>query len=281
MNHLIQITKSDGTKQLFEEEKLVSSLKRVGAPIEAIEAVVDEIEKTMHEGMSTSEIYSKAFSLLRAHSHPVAVKYSVRRALLELGPDGFPFEKLVARIFRMWGYETLTDQILKGDCVEHEMDVVAWKGDSLAMVEAKYHHESGLKSDVKVALYVKARFDDLASQRFTYGGVARMLTERWLFTNTKFSDPAITYGTFHGLKMVGWNFPAQGNLHDILENNGLHPVTCITSLTPQQKRDLIGRNILVCVDVVSQPNILSDIGVKGADAQKVLDEAKLIVAQAK
>ena len=45
MNHLIRITKSDGTTQLFEEEKLVTSLKRVGAAPEIIDDIVDEIEK--------------------------------------------------------------------------------------------------------------------------------------------------------------------------------------------------------------------------------------------
>ena len=43
MNHLIRITKSDGTTQLFEEEKLVHSLKKAGALPEAIDEIVDEI----------------------------------------------------------------------------------------------------------------------------------------------------------------------------------------------------------------------------------------------
>ena len=64
MNHLIRITKSDGTTQLFEEEKLVSSLKRVGATPEAIDDIVDEVEKEMWEGIPTLEIYRRAFELL-------------------------------------------------------------------------------------------------------------------------------------------------------------------------------------------------------------------------
>ena len=114
MNHLIQITKSDGTKQLFEEEKLVSSLKRVGANDEMIDDVVEEIGNEIHDGMTTSEIYSRAFELLRKHSSKVASKYSIRRAMVELGPDGFPFEKFVARLFKMWGYESVTDQVVMG-----------------------------------------------------------------------------------------------------------------------------------------------------------------------
>ena len=281
MNHIISVTKSDGTQELFEEEKLVSSLKRVGAAPEAIQDVVDEVEREMTEGMTTADIYKRAFILLRKHSLPTAVKYSIRRAMMELGPDGFPFEKFMARIFKMWGYDAVTDQTLIGTCVDHEVDVVAWKGTELAMVEAKYHNEYGVKSDLKVALYVKARYDDLAGNDFDFGGVKRRLSERWLATNTKFTEKAVKYGECNHLKLLGWNHPAKGNLHEIIEQNGLHPISCISSLSKQQKNDLVGRNVLVCIDVVGNPNVLSEIGVKGADAEKVLTEAQIIIEQAK
>lgn len=282
MNHLITITKSDGTPQLFEEEKLVSSLKRVGASRDIIDDVVDQVEGEMHNGMSTSDIYKRAFLLLRQHSVPSAIKYSVRRAMMELGPDGFPFEKFVARIFRMWGYESLTDQNVIGTCVEHEVDVVAWKGETLAMVEAKYHNDFGMKSDLKVVLYVKARYDDIAPNSFDFGNKPRKLTERWLFTNTKFTDRAIKYGECVGLKLVGWNYPSGNSLHEIISQNGLHPIACLSSLTHQQKRDLVGRDILACVDLVGRPSVLRDIGIrKPEELEKVLTEAQLVIEQAK
>ncbi|MCX6718768.1 MAG: ATP cone domain-containing protein, partial [Candidatus Taylorbacteria bacterium] len=279
--HLLTVTKSDGTKQLFEEEKLENSLKRVGASAEAIEDVVELVEKEMHDGMTTTEIYHRAFSLLKNHSHHVAIKYSIRRAMADLGPDGFPFEKFVARIFHQWRYETLTDQKVMGSCVEHEVDVVAWKDESLAMAEAKFHNEYGIKSDLKVALYVKARFDDIADNLFDYGGRKRKLNERWLFTNTKFTDKAITYGNCTGLKLIGWNYPDSGNLHEIIEQNGLQPITAITSLTRDQKKELIGRNVLVCMDLVGKPDILGEVMRNGEDKEKVLTEAQIIIEEAK
>lgn len=281
MNHVITITKTDGTKELFEEEKLINSLRRVGVRPETIDEVVEEVEAEMKDGMTTNEIYGKAFSLIKKHSAPMAAKYSIRRALMELGPDGFPYERFVARIFRMRGYEAVTDQVVMGTCVDHEVDVVAWKDESLAMVEAKFHNEFGVKSDLKVALYVKARFDDIAGNTFEYGGKKRKLTERWLTTNTKFTDKAIKYGECSNLKLIGWNYPPKGNLHEIIEQNGLHPITCITTLTHQEKKDLVARDILVCIDLVGKPTILNDIGVKGDRAEKVLTEAQIIIQEAK
>lgn len=281
MNHVISITKSDGTGELFEEEKLIGSLKRVGAPADTIDDIVDEVEKEMRDGMTTTEIYSRAFALLKKHSTPIALKYSIRRALMELGPDGFPFEKLIARIFQSWGYETMTDQQVMGVCIFHEMDVVAWKGSELAMVEAKFHNDTTLRSDVKVALYVKARFDDIAGNDFNYGGKKRKLSERWLFTNTKFTDQAIKYCECYKVKLIGWNYPAKGNLHDIISEHSLFPITCLSSLSHQQKKDLIDRNVLVCTDIPRNLDILKEVGVKDEDVHRVVEEASVVADRAK
>ena len=276
MNHLMRITKSDGTTQLFEEEKLVNSLKHVGASPEVIDDIVDEVEKEMWEGIPTADIYRRAFELLKKHSAPVAARYSIRRAMFELGPDGFPFEKFVARVFKLWGYESLTDQTLLGTCVEHEVDVVAWKEHDLAMSEVKFHNEFGLKSDLKVSLYVKARFDDLADTVFEYGGLKRKLTDRYLFTNTKFTEVAIQYGTCKGLNMISWNYPPNKSLHKIIDENGLYPVTCLVSLSHQQKKDLIGLGIIVTGDLLANPGALKAVGIHPEATKVVLEEVEMI-----
>ncbi len=276
MNHLITITKADGTKELFEEQKLADSLLNAGGNPEIVESIVGLVEKEMRDGMPTSEIYSRAFKLLREHSMPLAVKYSLRRALSELGPDGFPFEKYVARIFQSKGYETLTDQMVLGACVPHEVDVVAWNNEKLIMVEAKFHNEFGLKSDLKVALYIKARFDDLRGNMFSYGGFKRKLDEGWLVTNTKFTDQAIRYGECQGIKMIGWNYPKKGNLQDIIEELRLHPFTCLASLSNVHKKNLLAKGVVLCSDLVSHPEYLKEIKMSPEESTKVLEEIKMV-----
>ena len=271
------ITKSDGTRQVFEEEKLASSLAHAGAAQEIIDEIVEEVEHGMKDGMNTTEIYGRAFELLKKHSRHIAVKYSIRRAIMELGPDGFPFEKFVARIFQSWNYETMTDQTVMGSCISHEIDVIAWDKKKLIMCEAKFHNEFGLKSDVKVALYIKSRWDDVATNFYDYGGIKRKLSEFWLVTNTKFTEQAIAYGECKNLKMIGWNYPQHGNLHDLIEENGLHPITCLTSLSNFQKKDLIGRNILVCTDLIKRPEMLKVIGLKDHDVERVVEESKIVI----
>jgi hypothetical protein len=163
------------------------------------------------------------------------------------------------------------------------MDVVAWKEDELIMAEAKFHNLFGIKSDLKVALYVKARFDDLAETTFSYGGKERKISTEghYLITNTKFTDMAIKYATCNNVRLIGWNYPAHDNLHEIIEQNGLHPITALTSLTKQEKRDMIGRDVMTCIDLIGRPGILREIGVKDAVAERVLTEAQTVVQMGK
>jgi hypothetical protein len=276
MKQLVTITKADGTQELFEEEKLAESLRNAGGDHVLIEKILRHIEKEIHNGMPTSEIYRHAFHLLRKHSPHVAIKYSLRRALSELGPDGFPFEKYIARIFEAWGYEAVTDQTVFGGCVAHEVDVVAWTKDKLIMVEAKFHNEFILKSDLKVVLYIKARFDDLKDNTYAYGGVQRKMSEGWLVTNTKFTDQAIKYAECKGLKLLGWGYPAHGNLQNIIEELRLHPFTCLTTLSNVHKRMLLSKGVVLCKDILDHPNLLKEIGLPINEAQKIFDEARQV-----
>jgi hypothetical protein len=281
MSNPIIITKSDGTKQPFLPEKLANSLRKVGTSSPVIEEITREVENSMKDGMTTTDIYRQALALLKQHHHPTAVKYSIRRAILELGPDGFPFERFVARIFRLWEFQTLVDQTVLGSCISHEIDVIAWNARKLVFVEAKYHNEFGMKSDSKVALYIQARREDVADVMFDYGGIKRKIDEFWLVTNTKFSEQAIKYGECKGLKLIGWNYPAKGNLHSIIEQNGLHPITTMSSLTRDQKKELIGHDVLACVDIIGDPSVLDRAGIKGEAKERSLTEAQMIIEQAK
>ncbi len=272
----IYIIKADGTRELFDVSKLEHSLKHAGASSNDVQSIINTIQNDLIDGMTTYDIYHRAFTLLHEENRPVAVRYSLKRAIMELGPSGFPFEDYVAEIFKTKGFETLTGQVVKGQYVEHEMDVVAWNDQKLIMVEAKFHNELGVKSDLKIVLYVKERFDDLSTQTFEYGGKKRKLDEGWLITNTKFTSTAIEYGSHHGnrLIMIGWNYPEHGNLHDMILEAKLHPLTCLVTLEGFAKKELLSRGIVLCKTLAENPELLESVGVKGEEAKKVLEEIK-------
>lgn len=272
----IFITKADGTREKFDVTKLEGSLKRAGANSKVVQDIIDTVEKELVDGITTKEIYHRAFELLKKEEKPIALKYSLKRAIMELGPSGFPFEKFIAEIFRFKGYTVETGKMIQGFCVEHEVDVVAWNKDKLVMCEAKFHNDPGMKSDLKVALYVKARFDDLRKMTYKYGK-ERKLDEGWLITNTKFSSTAIEYGSCQGgLIMVGWNYPPRGNLHDLVLEAKLHPVTCLTSLTGREKKFLLSQGLVLCKSVLENPGLLPLMGLSPVKAKKVIEEIQML-----
>ncbi|MCX6703172.1 MAG: ATP cone domain-containing protein [Candidatus Zambryskibacteria bacterium] len=276
MNTDIFITKADGTREKFDVAKLENSLKKAGAGAKVAEDIISNIQNELTDGITTLEIYRKAFDLLHKEEKPIALKYSLKRAIMELGPSGFPFEKFIAEIFKYKGYTAETGKIVKGFCVEHEVDVVAWNDQKLIMCEAKFHNDPGMKSDLKIALYVKARFDDLRQMTFKYGK-ERKLDEGWLITNTKFSSTAIEYGSCQGgLIMVGWNYPPRGNLHDLVLEAKLHPVTCLTSLSGREKKFLIQQNMVLCKSITENPGILPMLGLSPVKIKKVLLEIEML-----
>jgi hypothetical protein len=271
----IYIIKADGVRELFDRNKLEHSLRKIGTTKETADMIVAEVEANLKEGNTTKEIYRLAFSMLRKRERPVAVRYSLKRAIAELGPSGFPFEKYISQIFRYQGYETLTGQILLGTCVPHEVDVVAWKADELILMEAKFHSDFSTRSDLKVALYVKARFDDLLNGIYKFGGQERKMTKGILITNTKFSSMAIQYGECAKLSMVGWNYPQGNNLHQMIENNGLVPLTALTSLTQYDKKAFLANDIVLAKQL-KDLEVLRNYGFDELKAATIIREVEEI-----
>lgn len=268
----VMIIKASGEHEAFEPEKLRTSLLHSGATEEATEKVLAHILTELHGDMTTGEIYKHAFSILEKTSKPAARSYSLRRAVMGLGPSGFPFEDFIAEILRAKGFMCETRQTVLGGCVPHEVDVVAYDKEKLIMIEAKFHNELGTKSDLKVVLYIKARFDDLSGNIFNYGGVDRSITDSWLVTNTKFSSTAIHYGLCKNLTMIGWNYPEKGNLQDMIEAEALHPITCLVSLSSENKRTLLGQGVVLCSSIKKNPKLLNEFLGNTFDVTPVISE---------
>ena len=101
---------------------------------------------------------------------------------------------------------------MQGACVSHEIDVIAEKTTAALVIECKFHNQPGTKSDVKVALYVQARFEDIQKQWQKQPEPSRKFHEVWLATNTKLTSDAIQYASCVGLKAIGWDYPPNNGL---------------------------------------------------------------------
>lgn len=274
MSFLVQ--KADGGTEEFAPAKLISSLEHAGASSSDAEQILENItrELTRRPGakgnvVSTSELYRHAFSYLRDIRHSAAAKYSLKRAVLEFGPSGFPFESYIAELFRTEGYTAKVDQIIQGKCVEHEVDVVLEKNGAKTYVEAKFHNTLGFKTDLKVVLYVKARTEDIDRG------------EGLVVTNTSFTSKAVEYATCAGLGLLGWDYPQKGNLHDRIDKAGLYPVTALTTLTRREKMALLSQRVVLSRAIAADPILLRQAGVPHGRAQSVLEEIATLCGEEK
>ena len=100
----VEIIKASGEREPFSEQKLRRSLQKANTPPALVAEIVAHIRSELKEGVKTSEIYRHAFSLLKSKKHLSAGRYSIKKALLELGPSGYPFEKMVAELLKSDGY---------------------------------------------------------------------------------------------------------------------------------------------------------------------------------
>ena len=239
------IVKTDGTVEEFDGTKLEASLRKAGATEATAERIRHTIESGIAPGAMTNEIYRRAFQMLRHDARNAAARYSLRRALFEFGPTGHPFEDFVAELFKKEGWVVEGRQMIPGKCISHEVDVYARRGDEFLAAELKYHNDPGYKTDVKVALYVKARFDDIF-QCDEKTKLTCPVTTGMLITNTKFTSQVVQYAKCSGLGLLGWSYPHQGNLYDRIVANGLYPITALTLLRKSEKRLLIDEGIVTC-----------------------------------
>jgi len=266
----ILITKADGEKEPFSPAKLEHSLALAGASTTVRARIAAHILRELKPGLTTEEIYRRAFEILKKEeATPVAARYSVKRAVFSLGPSGFPFEQFLAEVFRAHGWSIRTDLILTGRCVTHEVDVLGERRGKRIGIEAKFHNDPGGKTDVKDALYVKARYDDLkqaplASQR---------VDEGWLVTNTNFTRNAIHYAQCSGLTLLSWDYPKNRGLFRMIEEAKVHPLTCLTTLSEGEKQRFLTQKVVLC-KAVTVPHLLREYGIKPEKIPHVLEEAK-------
>lgn len=271
----ILIIKQDGGKEFFDTGKLRISLKRSGASDKDIEYVIEMITKELKDNMTTTEIYKLAFSYLKKIEKPIAARYSLKRAILAFGPSGYPFENFIAELFRAIGYKNIkVGAIVQGECVEHEVDILAERHEKRIGVEVKFHNKLGIVSDLKTALYVHSRFEDIRKREKREG--EKFINEDWLITNTRFSLDAIKYAKCVGMKIMSWNYPKGEGLFDLIERTGIHPITALTTLTSADKDKLLQKKIVLCRNLKEGEEVLKEIGFKSQKIEDIMKEGSVL-----
>ncbi len=270
----IYIKKYSGELELFSFRKLKKSLERSGASEEAINSIIKTISPQLYNGIPSKEIYTKAFRLLKKTNRISASKYSLKRAIFDLGPTGYPFERLVSALLKHKGYKTQVSVILQGECVSHEIDVLAEKNGNTFTIECKFHSNAKTVSNVKIPLYINSRFLDVQKKWNANPNKTTFLKQGWIITNTRFTEDALNYGKCAGLHLLSWNYPKNNGISENINHYGLYPITTLTSLTKREKKILIEKDIILTQDLVLAAHELKRLGLSVTKIEKVISEAQ-------
>lgn len=241
---MIQVIKVDGGREPYSEDKIRASAARVGVPPALQEAMLKEIRTKLYDGISTSDIFATIKQYLAKSPEPyLAAKYNLKSALALLGPSGYPFEQYLAHLLTNLGFTVKTNQVIEGSCVAHEVDLLAVKDGVTHFVEAKFHTRPAQRTDVKVTLYIRARYEDLAAK-------AVGVTKPWIITNTRFTTEAVKYARCRDIQLTSWGYPKGEGIMDLIEQTHLHPITILSGLTKEDLRLLFSQDIVVCRQLV-------------------------------
>ncbi len=254
------------------------SLERAGAGPNAAERISQDVAAAIVPGSTSREVYAHAFALLRKEGRPFAARYALRRALLELGPTGHPFEDFVSRLLEAEGWQVETRRMIAGRCVVHETDLYAQHPQQGCLAaELKFHNDPAYKTDLKVALYVKARFEDIFAVGTTGHGTCP-IDRGLLVTNTKFTSEAIQYASCAGLELLGWGYPEHENLRSRMMRARIYPVTALTALTKSEKRLLTDARIVTVDQVLADRAALDFLHMPPERAGMLRAEAEGLLA---
>lgn len=273
----MKVIKRDGGVVDYDPAKVVQSLKNSGVSEGAINIVLKKIEAKKFDTVTTDKLYDLIYKLVRKFEDKYSASiYSLKQALMRLGPDGYPFEDYIAKILQAQGYNAETRMVYESNCVPHELDVVC---DDF-FVECKYHNKGGLTTPVKDVMYSHARFLDLKDASKNKGYDFKKV---WVATNTKFSPDSIKYCEYWGVKLWGWNYKGKESLSYIIDKNQYYPITLLPSVGKASFKILYNNNILLITELCKNNDAsLRKMGLYEEEIKKIrIDCEKIILASKK
>ncbi|MCX8190964.1 MAG: restriction endonuclease [Candidatus Aenigmarchaeota archaeon] len=266
------VTKADGTKQVFDKNKIIRTCLRLRLNQKQAEEVANEIESKIYDGIHTKEILEMIFKLTEKYrpslKHQIDLKESI--SLLRPKPD---FEAFVNIVFKNLGYKTGSNLILEGKCVEHEVDVIAEKDDEVILVEVKHHLNPHKYVGLDVFLQINATLEDL-KEGFNIGKHKYNFSKALVICNTKISEHAKKYSKCKKIEAIAWNYPEGRGLERIIEENKIYPITFLRDIKIEEIYSLCNAGFVTFKQMMGNPK---EISAKSGISLKRIEELQKLI----
>jgi AF1548-like protein/ATP cone domain-containing protein/restriction endonuclease len=265
----MKIQKASGDTETFNPRKIYKTLIEAGAQRQLAQEIADQVRGKAREGITSQKILEIVLNRLKNHPG-IAARYDLKRAVMSLGPSGFPFERYFADILKHHGYSVSVGNHVKGKRIMHEIDVIAKNKNKSFMIECKYHNEPGKPTKLQPAMYTYARFLDLTKR----------LDQPWLATNTKCSKDAKEYAIGVGLKVTSWRYPEKESLIKLIEAKKLYPITILKNIDNKTRNKLFQADIVLAKNLqnytIAQIQEKTELSEK--QIKRILNELSLVLS---
>ena len=165
--------------------------------------------------------------------------------------------------------------VVAGRCSKYEIDFLAEKDNSVYLGECKYRNNPGDKVDVNVCLKSFAILDDVRN-----GGRFRGKEINFLIvTNSRFTDEALRYSSCKGIELLGWDYPKDEGLEDMVEEKKLYPVTILPSFRGRLAEEMKRGRIMLVSDVLDLniEKFAKRANIPGKQAESLKREAEILM----
>jgi hypothetical protein len=250
------VKKFDGTYEIFNREKVIQTCIRMGATRDVAEIIVNKIESKIYNGIETKKILKMIFRFLSKYKPSAKHHIDLRRALslLKSKPD---FELFIQSLFKEHDYEVFKNQIIKGKCVEHEVDGIVKKNDKTYIIEVKHHFDYHTPIGLDVSRISRAVFEDV-TEGFEFGLNKFRIDSSIIVSNTKLSGHARRYADCRGIKHMCWSSSHEYDLQNMIEEKKLYPITYLKGLKTTVREKLVSAEVIFLKDLIKKnPKTLS------------------------
>ena len=268
------VTKADGSRQLFDREKVVKTCLRMGANRRIAFEVADKVETRLYDGIPTKKVLQMIFRLLRKHKPTIRHFLDLRKGLSLMGSKP-EFEKFVQILLAHHGFEVSPNQILRGKCVGHEVDAVARKDGVTYFVEAKHHSNYHTPTGLDESRIARAVLEDV-TEGFALGKSNLKIDRAMIVTNTRYSEHARRYGKCRNILQIGWSSPKTLALQSMIEEKKLYPLSCIKGLKSEVKMKLVNSGIVLMKQLVEEETskLARETAISRGILKNIIEKAK-------
>jgi hypothetical protein len=249
----------------------------MGASRETADEVARKVDAKVHDGIETRKILQLILRYLSKYRPSVRFQTCLRRglSLMRSKPD---FERFIQILLSEHGYEVVPNQIVRGKCVEHEIDAVARKDGVTYIVEVKHHYNYHTPTGLDESRIARAVFEDI-TEGFEHGSNNLKIDKAMIVCNTKFSGHAERYAECRGIRMIGWSSPSGNGLQDMIEEKKLYPITCLKGLNAEIKEKLASAGVLLIRQLTTRKleEIADETKIPEGTLKQVVKKAKMVL----